>query len=139
MGSEGDITPYLLSRLLRCQAPFHPLRAHLNCLCRRWRYRPVVQRSPEYLAWRHAAWRALRESHATVVIPLAIAEAFIVSEGKEAVFANRAACRNSKLILLQRLDCGRKVIACVESVVAEEFVDSAMNVISARASDHARG
>jgi hypothetical protein len=69
MGSEGDITPYLLSRYFGVKRLSTLYALTWTAYAVGGATGPVVQRSPEYLAWRHAAWRALRESHATVVIP----------------------------------------------------------------------
>src|SRR4029077_6958350 len=72
-----------------------------------------------------------------------LAQPFVISENKGAAFLDRQSCRASKLIALEGgNDRAIKKIACVESAVAEKFVQGSVESILAGAGhpvDHAAG
>ena len=72
-------------------------------------------------------------------VALLVPEAFVVPEEQQTVLRDRPADGAAELVLLEGLDLLREVVARVERVVAEEFVQVPVELIATRSGHDTRG
>src|SRR4026208_259956 len=68
-------------------------------------------------------------------VPLAIAEAFVISKEECLVLLQGPAHRGSELVLLQGFNILREKVSSIEDIVAEKLIDTAMNRVASRLHD----